>query len=45
MTHEELKAKALQNPTVAEEYEKLEEEFSLWKLMLAEPNYKSAHSP
>ncbi len=35
MAHKELKAKALQNPKVAEEYEKLEEEFSLLKQMLA----------
>lgn len=35
MTHEELKAKALQNPQVAEEFDKLEEEFSLLKQMLA----------
>lgn len=35
MNHEELKAKALQNPKVAEEYEKLEEEFSLLRQMLA----------
>lgn len=35
MNHEDLKAKALQNPEVAEEYEKLEEEFSLLRQMLA----------
>lgn len=35
MAHKELKVKALQNPKVAEEYEKLEEEFSLLKQMLA----------
>lgn len=35
MTHEEIKAKALKHPEVAEEYEKLEEEFSLLRQMLA----------
>jgi len=43
MTHKELKAKALQNLQVAEEYKNLEEEFSLLKQMLAAPDYKSAH--
>lgn len=35
MTHEELKAKALEQLEVAEEYNKLEEEFSLLRQMLA----------
>lgn len=35
MNHEDLKAKALKNPEVAEEYEILEEEFSLLRQMLA----------
>lgn len=35
MTHEELKAKALEQLEVAEEYDKLEEEFSLLRQMLA----------
>lgn len=35
MTHEDLKAKALKRIDVADEYEKLEEEFSLLRQMLA----------
>lgn len=35
MTHEELKAKALEQLEVVEEYNKLEEEFSLLRQMLA----------
>ncbi len=35
MNHEQLKTKALERPEVAEEYEKLEEEFRLLQQMLA----------
>lgn len=35
MPHEELKAKALEQLEVAEEYNKLEDEFSLLRQMLA----------
>ena len=35
MNHEQLKTKALENPEVKQEYEKLEEEFSLLQQMLA----------
>jgi transcriptional regulator with XRE-family HTH domain len=35
MNHEQLKSKALESPEVRQEYEKLEEEFSLLQQMLA----------